>query len=195
MRTCFLFIVSALFISAVCVPESQRWVIDSNSRLVINGQTNVNRFTCKTDCYGNNDTLEYSVDTGSCTMVFSRNTILLPVNSFSCGSEMITNDFMEMLNLKKYPDMKIRFLSLDHFNHPVSTTRAAGNVKITLAGITKTYNVIFSVSPTGKESFLLTGKQTVCFSDFNLIAPRKMMGLIQVKEDLEVEFFLKLRSL
>jgi hypothetical protein len=68
-------------------------------------------------------------------------------------------------------------------------------VKITLAGATKDYQVSYSIQGKSGSSFSLIGKQTVCFSDFDLQVPKKMMRLIQVEEYLDVEFLIHLNRL
>jgi hypothetical protein len=65
-------------------------------------------------------------------------------------------------------------------------------MEITLAGVTKTATVHFTLKPKG-DFLQLTGRYAVSFSDFNLEAPERMMGLVKVKEDLLVEFNLLIR--
>jgi hypothetical protein len=39
----------------------------------------------------------------------------------------------------------------------------------------------------------LTGNHTVCFADFELHAPQRMLGMVKVQDDLRVEFKLLIR--
>lgn len=169
--------------------------MDSSSKLVIYGDTNLNRFTCETDCFEKIDTLEYQLDERACDIFFTQTQIRVPVKSFSCGSELITKDFWETLNAEKYPTMTVHFLNLRDFSTAKNGDLVRGEVAIVLAGVQKTYHVQYLLQRHSHDYFSLVGKQSVCFTDFQLKAPRKMMGLIQVQENLEVEFFMKLKVL
>lgn len=194
MRVIF-FCIPVLFLTtAVSLPDmNRRWVIDPSSRLVIYGNTNVNRFVCSTDCYTQKDTLEYKENTNSSGITFFKNVMVIPVESFSCGNELITKDFRITLNAEKHPNLRVEFISLESSGHLFNGNRVAGKVKITLAGVSRFFQVQYIVGQDSKKNTLtLIGKQSVCFSDFQLKAPTKMMGLIKVEEEMEVEFQLRL---
>jgi hypothetical protein len=193
MRTTLLIL--SIFLLSGRAPVRERWIVDSSSKLVIYGDTNVNRFTCETDCFEKIDTLEYHLDEKACDIFFTQTQIRVPVKSFRCGSEMITKDFWETLNVEKYPTMTVHFLNLRDFSTAENGDLVRGEVAIVLAGVQKKYHVQYRLERHSQDYFSLVGKQPVCFSDFQLKAPRKMMGLIQVQEDLEVEFLMKLKVL
>ncbi len=189
-----LLIVSIILLSGK-TPEGGKWIVDSTSKLVIYGDTNLNRFTCETDCFDKIDTLEYYPDSRVCDIFFTQTQIRVPVKSFKCGNELITKDFWETLNVDKYPTMTVHFLNLKDFTTAQNGDMVRGEVAIVLAGVQKKYHIQYQLQRHSPDYFSLVGKQPVCFSDFQLKAPRKMMGLIQVQEDLEVEFFMKLKAI
>jgi len=191
-----LLIISLLFSGHHKEPANKKkWVIDSSSRLLIHGTTNVNTFTCLMECYNNTDTLEYVVNDKSCDLVFSRNVMVIPVQYFNCGNEMITKDFWATVKSDEYRNMKIKYLSLTEFRSPSVVNPVLGKVTISLAGVDRTFDVRYNVQTNSNDLVVLKGSQTVCFSDFQLKAPKKMFGLIQVQENLEVEFHLRLRTI
>lgn len=193
MRILILLHISLLMTSAAWLGDNRKWIIDSSSRLVIHGSTNVNKFVCSTDCYNRKDTLEYEENIRSCDIIFLKNEMIIPVESFSCGNEMITKDFWQTLNKRQHPYLKIEFISLNDSESLYQGNLVSGKVRITLAGVTKSFLVNYSVKRNARRNiFSLVGKQSVCFTDFQLKAPTKMMGLIQVQEDLDVEFQLHL---
>jgi hypothetical protein len=187
-------LVLTFFLAAATSPstEMERWIIDASSELIISGATNVNDFICRTDCYDVRDTLELLSHKEGGTVMFSRNAMVIPVSSFECGNDLITRDFQETLKVNEYPELTIRFVSIDDRATVLQAGAVTGKVEITLAGTTRVYSVLYSAASNGRNTFSLTGKQAVCFSDFNLEAPRKMMGLIKVQDNLEVEFQLHL---
>ena len=190
MRILSLIIITLGLFGSASVSERGKWIIDSDSRLLIYGFTNVNNFTCAISCYNNFDTLEYVNNPKACELIFERNKMSIPVRNFDCGNNMITKDFWQTLKADKYPNLDIRFISLDKIDN---NNRVAGTVEIQLAGVSKRYKIVYAANTTDGSLIQLAGKQNVCFSDFDLKAPQKLMGLIQVKENLEVEFQLSLK--
>lgn len=173
--------------------EEGKWIIDSESRLIIHGSTNVNTFTCSFDYTHTTDTLEFSKNSKTSELVFSKNRMQIPVRKFDCGNRQITKDFWETLQADIHPVLNIKFRSLQnlHLNRP----SVKGSVDITLAGVTQRYTVWYQVIVLDEKTVLLKGNQGVNFSDFKLQRPQKLMGLIKVEECLNVEFNLQLREI
>jgi polyisoprenoid-binding protein YceI len=177
--------------AATPIRERGKWLIDYNSQLMIHGKTNVSSFTCFISCYNSTDTLNYELDIKTRNLTFDKNKMVIPVFNFNCGNTMITKDFRKTVNVDKHPYLNIAFLSL---NRNGEDDLASGNMEITLAGVTKTATIHFNLKPKG-DFLQLTGRYPVSFSDFNLEAPERMMGLVKVKEDLLVEFNLLIRPI
>jgi hypothetical protein len=174
--------------------EQGKWLIDPQSRLIIHGSTNVNSFTCMFENYEASDTLEYVSDSNTIQLKVLRNKMSIPIRNFDCGSKQITKDFWETLKAQEHPQLQIYFRSFRNGTMSDKST-VDGVVDITLAGATRRYVVHYHTRVPEEGTILLSGTQAVNFSDFNLRAPQKMMGLIQVQECLEVEFNLTLKSL
>lgn len=188
--------IAILLISSGHVADraAERWVVDASSELIIRGSSNVNDFVCRTDCYQIQDTLRFVAHDNDCEILFSQKAMHIPLNSFSCGNELITRDFRDALNANQHPLLSIRFVSLDQKIMSVQSGSVSGLVEISLAGTTRTYPVVYTISGNG-SALTLSGARTVCFSDFSLQPPRKMMGLIRVQDDVDVEFRLHLQRL
>lgn len=174
-------------------PVNERWIVDASSELIIRGSSNINNFLCRTDCYQVQDTLQFVCEHGG-EMLFSQKALQIPLISFDCGNELITRDFRDALDANRYPLLSIRFMSLDQQIMTVRSGSVSGLVEIALAGKTRTYPVLYTISGKG-NTLTLAGARTVCFSDFNLQPPRKMMGLIRVQDEVDVEFQLHLQRL
>jgi polyisoprenoid-binding protein YceI len=187
----YLILFTLLTLTATTGIERGKWVIDYNSQLSIHGQTNVNSFTCFISCYNSVDTLVYEQNKENGKLSFEANKMIIPVYNFNCGNSLITKDFRSTLKADKNPYITISFVTLD--KHPAEK-KAAATLEITLAGVTKKVILQFDLVPKG--SFIqLAGKHSVCFNDFQLHAPERMMGLVKVQDDLNVEFNLLIRPL
>lgn len=144
------------------------------------------------DYYKNADTLEYVDDAHKNQLVFRRNKMSVPVKGFNCGNPMITRDFLSTLKADQYPWLEIHFLTLTKNN---GTGHVRGEVEIRLAGVSKSYAILYDLDDLSGPGLKLSGNQKVSFADFGMKAPQKLMGLIQVQDQLEVEFQIRVNPL
>lgn len=139
----------------------------------ISGSTNINTFKCTNNTFrtpGGNFTIS------------ERNlpNIALKVDDFDCRNKMMTSDFQKTLSAEDHPYLNIRFLSLDK-NKAVYNAQ----IEVKMINRSKIYNITLCL-----ENGKLTGKRSVKFSDFNILPPTKMGGMIVVKDDLNLVFAL-----
>jgi len=170
------------------------WIIDAESRLTIQGSTNVNDFICKIDYCTGTDTLRCVENNSTQELQFTRSRMIVPIRSFDCGSKPISKDFWKTLKAEKYPELTINFISLQN-QYFKNNSNIKGIVDITLAGVTARYTICYHVTLRSNDTVLLKGMHAVKFSDFQLVAPEKLVGLIKVKEGLKVEFNLVLKEI
>jgi hypothetical protein len=169
----------------------KKWVIEKNSTLRIEGKSNVNSFNCDIEEYHRPDTIAF-FDNNTSKAVRLTGSLKLEILKFNCHSMFITRDFRKTLKASEYPGMTIRFLSLQSMPAFQKDETIKGWVEVQLAGITKQFEICYSFSKSG-ELVQLNGSRNFCFSDFNLVPPRKLAGLIQIQDDFKVNFRLMLR--
>jgi len=194
---CLLFLLLTSFV----VPNganntvAQKWVISESSTLSVNGSTNINNFACEIPNYDRTDTLTITKRKGAKDITLTGN-ISLNVKTFDCHNPMMTSDLRKTLNVKQYPALNINFLSLNDF--PEMTARSqvlTGLVDIELAGTRKRFEINYQVSVDAQHTIHLLGTRDVNFSDFNLIPPKKLGGLIKTNDKLSVSFHLKMKAI
>jgi len=185
--------VVALALSSSGFSNKGIWIIDAESQLIIQGSSNVNNFTCKIDYCTGTDTLQFVENSTTREMRFTRSRMTIPIRSFDCGSKPISKDFRETLKEETFPEMNINFISLQNLYFK-NNSNIKGIVDITLAGVTSRYTIRYKVIVKDDGTVLLQGNHAVNFSDFKLVAPRKLKGLIKVKEVLNVDFNLVLKE-
>ena len=176
---------------SLVVNAQHKWLISETSSLSVKGSTNVNKFTCDIpNC--DQDTLTVWKSDKGLRMSGSINPAVL---SFDCHKAM-TRDLRKTLKAKKYPKLHIRFLSLSQFpqlsGKPGSIN---GQVEIEIAGIKKLYEIDYKISVDTNKMIHLIGSRDLNFSDFNLIPPKKLGGMIKAKDQLIVEFNLDLKTI
>ena len=144
----------------------------------INGWTNVNTFKCTKINFKNSPTI-YS---------FSGNqlpNLQLQVNDFDCKNKMMTADFRKTLHSDKYPVLTIKFINFAK----TGGNRFSATVEVKMMTVTRKYNIEFSEY---KNS--LKGNKRLKFSDFNIVPPKKMGGMVYVKDELDLLFSLAIKD-
>jgi len=173
----------------------KKWVVNENSSLSVNGSTNINKFSCLIPAYGRIDTITLSKSVAEKGIVLS-GSIDPSVGSFDCHNSGMTRQLQKTLNQKQFPLLHIRFLSLDRL--PILTPRPqliTGIVAIEIAGVSKHFEINYQISQGAQNGLELLGSRTLTFSDFNLIPPTKLGGMIKTKDELTVMFTLNIKAI
>lgn len=175
--------------------NATRWVIAKACTLKVEGSTNVNKFSCIISNSFRPDTITLRRSSSS-ELTSIHGGMTLNVQDFNCHNPMMTGDLRKTLKAKEFPHMKIGFLSLSHYpERRLKTYPINGIVSIQLAGVTKNFNVAFMVLPSGTNTMVLKAVREIKFSDFNIVPPRKIGGMIQTSDKLFAEFNLALHFL
>lgn len=154
----------------------------ANSELSITGDTNINKF----GCYFNTFYLEPSKDIlyqkNAKNINFKNAVLTLKNKSFDCGNKAINKDFHSLLNTEEYPKitLEVTEISLEKIN------QGKACVVITIAGIEHTYVVPVTIVNGPINRF--SGKLNLDIRDFGLKPPKKLLGLIIIKEEIEINF-------
>jgi hypothetical protein len=171
---------------------THRFIVQPSSKLTINGKTNVNSFQCTTMSYHGNDTLVL-IEGGHRKPFFEKGFIEVDASSFDCGMKVMTSDFGKTIKAKEYPSIFIEFISFEKI--PVYSNakdKFKGKMKISLGGVTQTFQMDCTIEQGPSGNIHLKGGRSFSFSDFNLQPPERVMGLIKVKDTLDVNFHLVL---
>ncbi|WP_026898173.1 YceI family protein [Daejeonella oryzae] len=170
-----------------------KWVVTKGCSLKVGGSTNINKFNCIIANYSKPDTLTfYSNNTSESLKITG--SLKLDVQNFNCFNPVMTGDLRKTLKSKEFPKLTIRLLSLSRypeFNNKLNTIK--GVVTIELAGTTKRFEVDYRFVSDGIKSINLIARRQVKFSDFDIVPPRRIGGMIQTNNELDVEFNLNMK--
>lgn len=178
------------FTSSVPEYAETEVLIKDSSSLSIVGKTNVHTFRCKYDITELHDPLDVNYITKGNSFEFSSAKLRLKNENFDCGGRGINNDFHELLNTQKYPEVTIDLQKVTP--HPRIKDNYIAAVNITIAGVSRNYDLFLKITP--ENDFKIKGVLEISLPDFNLEAPEKAMGMIKVKDDLVIEFLLDLKE-
>jgi len=169
-------------------PLLKRWVVDSNSSLNIEGRSNVSSFFCEVTKYLEADTLQYVNNEATRQFVFTNSNLTIDIYDFDCHQRIITSDLRKTLKADQNRFLKIHFISLDAFDVRNHNQLVKGNVEILLAGKIKCTTIDFKINSTSTGLIQMNGSKNMLFSEFNVAPPRKLAGIIKIREEIKVNF-------
>ena len=193
---CALFILNAAFIRKDIQNLSlARWVVEKNSSLNIQGETNINSFQCDVTEYLRADTLVYLKNDAIKKFSFTNSSLVVDVRRFDCHNRFITEDFRSALKADENPNLKIVFLTIDQFPSNCTDQSVKGTVDVQLAHVVRRAEIDYTVKTLPGNRIQMNGSHVFSFSDFGLKAPRKLAGLIRTKDQIKVNFQLFFRPI
>ena len=170
-----------------------KWVVMKGGSLRVDGSTNINKFNCEIANYARPDTILISRNTTNSALSLN-GAVKLDVQKFDCHNPVMTGDLRKTLKAKQFPNLIIRFISLSRYPDAESKhENIRGSVNIELAGVTRRFDVDYKVLAGSEDVINLIGVRKVNFTDFNIAPPRKIGGMIQTDNELNVMFTLRLK--
>src|SRR5690606_38238619 len=109
-------------------------------------------------------------------------------NGFDCGGKGINRDFHGLLKSDIYPKIIIKLKEIKLYPNKKNTADAL--IEIEIAGKSQTYHM--KTEYFKNQNWIINGELKLNIQDFNLEAPKKMLGLIVVSESIEINFKLVL---
>jgi hypothetical protein len=173
--------------------ETIKWAVQKASTLTIQGSTNISTFGCDIAGYYRPDTISYLQSNNTGDLVTLAGSLEIDITKFDCHNRMLTSDLRKTLKATDYPMLVIRFLSFERA--PLVGNKRdflKGWVELEIAGVARRFELCYSLCKTGCAQIQLNGKRSFSFADFNLVPPRKMGGLIKVRDEFNVDFNLLL---
>ncbi|TPV33962.1 YceI family protein [Paucihalobacter ruber] len=161
-----------------------------DSTLEIQGKTNVNKFNCIFEITNIDDPLKVNFQESENALKFRNTQLLLDNDCFDCGNNMMNKDLRKLLKSDEFPHIK---LGLVEVHKTSQKNQAMAEVDISLAGNTKRYLVPVNVSGANQLSY--SGSMDLDINDFELEAPKKLMGAVKVSNIIKIVFDLKVASL
>ena len=165
--------------------------IINNSTLHIYGTTNVNTFNCVLNFENVNSIVQTSYTLRNNRLFFENTELKLDNSCFDCGNNMMNKDFLEMLDSDNYP--YITFQLKEVVVNPKQKDEIYAFASITLAGKTKLYSIPLTLKKI--ESIKAVGCLSIKLTDFELEPPKKVLGLIVVNDEIDINFDLNVQAL
>lgn len=175
--------------------KASLWKVSASSNIKVHGQSNVNEFQCVTIHYKGDDKL-IKKRNGFYNLNELIGTISMDVHSFDCENRIMTRDLRETMEADAYPNISISILSL---LIPEVIERNGqflkGKAEITIAGNSQLVDLNWRVIPENDQKIRLLSTRDFSFTQFGLTPPTKMMGMIRVKDKLQVDIDLAIEKI
>lgn len=178
------FFILVSFSTMTKLKNSKSILIASESKLYITGTSNVSKFKCEFNIKTLDEPIPVHYEKGENVIHFENATLTLENSCFDCGGRGINKDFYSLLKSEEHPNIFLRLKQIKKKHHDKNSIEAL--IEIEIAGITKSYQM--DAKLTNDHNLIISGLLKLNISDFNLKAPRKMMGLVVISEDIEINF-------
>lgn len=159
--------------------------ITNKSEVTIKGKSNVNSFECKYNSDFIENDLQVSIARNNNKILLDGAKIAIKSTGFDCAHKMITKDFKTILKADDYPHIVINVKE-------ISTTKEniAAKLNVTIAGIDKEYLVPVSYNQNTNN---VKGQLKLNIKDFKLKSPKKLLGMVVVNDNVDINFNLFLQ--
>lgn len=172
------------------------YIPDQNSRLWIEGRSNVNEFECQANQYFAEATLIDDNDPVELLQQFEERAFMqveILVNGFDCGRSRMNQDLQKALKSSEFPEILFKFGSATILaipNHPSDDNLFEIDVKGSLTVAGNTRDIQFTASAYFVETYRIRamGSTTIRMTDFGVEPPTALMGLIKAEDELTVNF-------
>ena len=111
----------------------------------------------------------------------------IPIRDFEPSNPMMYGDFLTLMKESEYPRIFVAFSRRQLQDLGQEQQGSCPEIHITIAGITRTYQIQCSMVKCSDQLYL-SGEKKIRLSDFRLRAPEKLLGLVKVHNEIKVNF-------
>ncbi|HNU58818.1 MAG TPA: YceI family protein [Aquaticitalea sp.] len=145
------------------------YMVICTNEFTVQGKTSLGSFVCSYEMPAS-DTLFFNNKKRNAKIIHT-----LPVRNFGCGNFILNGDFRKTLNAKEYPEIKIELS-----NFRITDNRYTCDLMLNLVGKPKQFRDLELQFYNNS----MCGELVLNFSDFDLEPPKKLGGMVKVKEEI-----------
>lgn len=191
-------LIVSLLPTAIATGQPVELVVHPKSQFWIQGRATTHSFTCEVNRVEGSATLSSDADTMSeskapRTSEASETSVAVavPVKSFDCGRDRMTRDLQETLKMDEHPEITFELIHATVTGQMDSSAhwrRIELLGTLTIAGRKRLNRLQVAARALGDHRFRIRGCHPVRMTDHNIEPPTKALGLIKVKDRVEVQF-------
>lgn len=176
----FLKIFPILLLTSFVASEKTKVTILNRSEVVIKGESNVNCFECFYDAKLMQNEIVVLHTKKESKLLLEGAIIKIKSKGFDCGHKMITNDLKKVLKSDVYPDIEITIKEVI-----LQNGKYIAKTIIKITGVEKSYSLPINFNEATNN---VKGDLAINIKDFELKSPKKVLGLIKLKEIITIHF-------
>lgn len=174
-----------------------RYQIENESKLYLNGTTNVNTFSC--DCTDRFQPKYLEAESQGGHTQFKNAGVRITVQNFNCRNRKIESDLQDAMKADRYPHISIDLSETWQDEKCLNGGckdwfEVRAKVRITITNVTKERSIDAKAKVIGKNRFRLQGKEALNMSEFGITPPHAMFGLIKVNDLITFHFDLTVQA-
>ena len=176
--------------------EYGEYILGTSSVLKITGKTNINVFFCSLQSKFSKESFSYRTNPNTPIIRFANTVLKIPTKEMDCRKKIITKDLHKTLEADEFPFITIELkevLNQDYYtSDPLDNQDVfLAKINITITDVSRSVSIPVSVTRKDTFSFRISGSTNIKLSDFGIQAPKAMMGLIKIKNTIDIEFDLE----
>ena len=178
-----------LFVSLSITVSSQQALtvkLKENSKLTINGSTNINTFSFHQtgDKMKQREISLTSKLTGN-RLEAGKHQVGIEVREFKSADPIAQVAFYKMMKTDEYPSLYIRLINYELTHSEANNSKGKATVDITIVGKTLRYEIPVT---TGRNSNIwrFKGNKRLSIKDFGLTPPEPVFGMVKVSEWIDI---------
>ncbi len=198
VRKFYLIFILAFF-GATIFPQqrdSRKYVTKPGSKLWIEGTSTLNDFNCRATLIKGFAFLHSTVnleeklkENDESPQTDDEVDVTILARSLNCGMDAMNQDMYNAMKADKYPSIHYSLIEahiVDKDSAGWSDLMTTGD--LTIAGVTKTVDILVKVKRLRGGDFRLTGNKALSMKDYGIEPPNHLWGLIRAHDNFSVHF-------
>lgn len=183
----------SLSITSVAQDSGIDQVSFDNSEVRIMGRSNLGEYQCLLVDLSNCPVKEVISKVSGFRVKLENNILQVNSDGIDCQNQVMNNDFRKAIKADKHPYI---LLELQEFtlkgavsNMPLQK-EVPSRIAITMAGVTKNYEVSLDYFKFEGEKITLKGSKELAMSDYDIDAPTALFGMVKAEDAVKIDFLI-----
>ncbi len=175
------------------------FVIEPQSKLYIEGTSNINSFECFCKDDFNRQSARVVPSSDGVSMSFLQTILMLRTAALDCDNSKMNRDLCDALKSEKYPYIKIELhnarITQGSFEKAGSDVVLLSNASITITNVTRKIQLVVRAKRLGSGRYRFFATKELLMTDFGIEPPTALLGLIKVRDAIRINFDLTMQTL
>lgn len=190
-----LFSLTILFSISLQAQQGLELQILDNSKLYIEGKSNVNKFACHCTEEFPTSKIQFNSTPSNGTAHFNKTEMQITTSKLDCGKKAINKDLIKTLKAEEHPKITLELCSLKFLEaaHENDWQQVKAETFLTIAGTTRSMNMLVRAKQLGNFKYKIKSSEEIKLTDFDIDPPTALLGLVKVKDEMTLHLDLEIK--